>query len=45
MAFIDYLPLNLAFGLKAAPAYPEAMVKLDDIEKSLNIYLCLEAIL
>jgi len=39
MRFIDYLPLNLAFELKAAPAYPEAMVKLDDIEKSLNIYL------
>ena len=37
--FIDYLPLNLAFGLQAAPAYPEAVVKLGDIEKSLNLYL------
>jgi nitric oxide reductase NorD protein len=39
MRFIDHLPLNLTFGLKSAPAYPEAKVKLEDIEKSLNIYL------
>jgi nitric oxide reductase NorD protein len=39
MAFIDYLPLNLAFGLQSAPAYPDAVIKLDDIEKSLNLYL------
>jgi len=39
MAFIDYLPLNLAFGLQSAPAYPDAAVKLNDIEKSLNLYL------
>jgi nitric oxide reductase NorD protein len=39
MAFIDYLPLNLAFGLQSAPAYPDAAVKLDEIEKSLNLYL------
>jgi nitric oxide reductase NorD protein len=39
MTFIDYLPLNLAFGLMSAPAYPDAMVKLADIEKSLNLYL------
>jgi nitric oxide reductase NorD protein len=39
MRFIDYLPLNLAFSLQSAPAYPDAVVKLDDIEKSLNIYL------
>jgi nitric oxide reductase NorD protein len=39
MRFIDYLPLNLAFGLKSAPIYPDAVVKLDDIEKSLNLYL------
>lgn len=39
MRFIDHLPLNLAFGLKSAPSYPEAKVKLEAIEKSLNIYL------
>lgn len=39
MRIADYLPLNLAFGLKSAPAYPDAKVKLEDIEKSLNIYL------
>ena len=39
MAIIDYLPLNLAFGLQSAPTYPDAVVKLDDIEKSLNLYL------
>lgn len=39
MAIIDYLPLSLVYGLKPAPAYPEAMVRLEDIEKSLNIYL------
>jgi len=39
MTFLDYLPLNLAFGMLSAPTYPEAMVKLDDIEKSLNLYL------
>ena len=39
MALIDYLPLNLAYGLQSAPVYPDAVVKLDDIEKSLNLYL------
>jgi len=39
MRLTDHLPLTLAFGLKRIPAYPEAAVKLDDIEKSLNIYL------
>ena len=39
MGFIDYLPLNLAIGMKSAPVYPDAAVKLDDVEKSLNIYL------
>lgn len=39
MSWLHYLPLNLAFGLKAAPAYPDVAVKLADIEKSLNLYL------
>ena len=39
MRFIEHLPLNLALGLQAVPTFPEAMVKLNDIEKSLNIYL------
>jgi nitric oxide reductase NorD protein len=37
--FNDYLPLNLAFAFTGAPAYPDAAVQLQDIEKSLNIYL------
>ncbi len=36
---IQYLPLNLAYTLQTAPAYPAATVELEDIEKSLNIYL------
>ncbi len=39
MGLRGYLPLNLGFGLLAAPAYPDAAVKLEDIEKSLNLYL------
>jgi len=39
MALLDYLPLNLAFGLQSVPAYPDAGIKLADIEKSLNLYL------
>ena len=39
MSWMDYLPLNLTFGLKAAPAYPDTAVRLNDIEKSLNLYL------
>jgi nitric oxide reductase NorD protein len=39
MGLRDYLPLNLAFGLMTAPAYPDSAVKLGDIEKSLNLYL------
>ena len=39
MGLSDFLPLNLAFGLITAPAYPDATVKLEDIEKSLNLYL------
>ena len=39
MRFSDLLPLSAAFALKDAPVYPEASVKLEDIEKSLNIYL------
>lgn len=37
--FIDHLPLNLALALRTAPSFPDKVVKLDDIEKSLNIYL------
>jgi nitric oxide reductase NorD protein len=39
MDFSRYLPLGLVLGLKPAPAYPQAAVKLEDIEKGLNIYL------
>jgi len=39
MSLIDHLPLGVAFGLKPPPAYPEARIRLEDIEKSLNIYL------
>jgi len=36
---LDHLPLNLALGLRAAPSFPDKVVYLDNIEKSLNIYL------
>ncbi len=39
MAITDYLPLSLVYGARSQPAYPEARVKLEDVEKSLNIYL------
>lgn len=39
MTIVDHLPLGLAYWMKPAPAFPEAGIKLDDIEKSLNIYL------
>ncbi|WP_455203469.1 VWA domain-containing protein [Kaarinaea lacus] len=39
MALIDHLPLKLAFGMQRVPAYPQAQVKLDEIERTLNIYL------
>ncbi|WP_455198304.1 VWA domain-containing protein [Kaarinaea lacus] len=39
MQFIDLLPLRAAYALQDAPDYPEASVKLEDIEKSLNLYL------
>ena len=35
----DFLPLSAAFALKNVPVFPEAEVKLGEIEKSLNIYL------
>lgn len=36
---LDHLPLNLALGLRTAPSFPDKAVNLDNIEKSLNIYL------
>ena len=39
MRFSELLPLNTAFALTQVPDYPDAAVKLEDIEKSLNIYL------
>lgn len=36
---LDHLPLNLALGLRAAPSFPDKVIYLDNIEKSLNIYL------
>ncbi|MDH5324467.1 MAG: VWA domain-containing protein [Gammaproteobacteria bacterium] len=36
---LHYLPLRYALGLQAEPQYPQAVVKLEHIEKSLNIYL------
>lgn len=39
MALTDHLPLALSFGLKPPPAYPDAAVRLEEVEKSLNIYL------
>ena len=39
MRISDYLPLSAAFALKNAPSYPDAAVKLVNIEKSLSIYL------
>lgn len=39
MHFSELLPLNTAIALAHVPDYPDAAVKLEDIEKSLNIYL------
>ena len=39
MRFSDLLPLSAALAFKDAPHFPDATVKLEDIEKSLNIYL------
>ena len=33
------MPLGFALGLKPIPAFPHAQVKLENIEKSLNLYL------
>lgn len=33
------MPLRVAYGIHPEPAYPEAAIKLEQIEKGLNIYL------
>lgn len=39
MALFERLPFGFALVLKSAPVFPAAAIRLEDIEKSLNLYL------